>query len=146
MTAHPLHLTVQKLTRTNSKGQRVTKYRAFVRGRDLAKPITRVWPTMSLAREWGRQYLSNPELAFQAADARNSMLLGELLDRYLSAQPEKPSKKWTGIRCEFWRRELGHKRLRDIRPGDVHAALMRLRATAAPARRPGRPWSAIRRS
>ena len=69
MTAHPLHLTIQKLTRTNSKGQRVTKYRAFVRGRDLAKPITRVWPTMSQAREWGRQYLGNPELAFQLDNA-----------------------------------------------------------------------------
>jgi hypothetical protein len=50
----------------------VTKYRAFVHGRDLPKPITGVWPNMSQARDWGRQYLSNPELVFQAADPHTS--------------------------------------------------------------------------
>jgi hypothetical protein len=72
MANHPLHLTIQKLTRKNARGQRVTKYRAFVHGRDLPKPITGVWPNMSQARDWGRQYLSNPELIFQAADPHTS--------------------------------------------------------------------------
>jgi integrase len=118
-------------TRKTSRG---TTYRAKVRlkGHPAA---SRTFPSKSAAKAWGGEVEAEMRNGRYAPGSGHS--LAEAIRTYeLDRLPELSDRRTMRIHLEWWRRRLGHIRLRDLSVTTIDAALVAL------AREPTRPKKA----
>jgi integrase len=130
MTSYPISVSIVALKRQrrNSKTgkiSKITKWRAFVRGRSLPKALTRVFDKKVDAEKWafGLKFNATEAVALATAGVDSftlSALITEFALRYKGNNYNLPGQ------LAFWNEELGSLRVVDITPPHIRAALSRL--------------------
>lgn len=115
-----------------STGKRVTVFRAYIRRAGFASK-SKVCDTERAAREWLRENESTASLQ----RAGSGKTLSRLIEEFVIAPPAKGTRYWSPGHLDFWREQLGARKVAEITRGDINEAKSALQAKPALRSTPG---------
>lgn len=132
---------IVKTTRiAKATGKPVTVYRAHVRREGFASR-SKVCKTEREAKEWLRN--NDATAALRKKVSRET--LSALIDVFVEAPPDRGWKYWEPSHMDFWREELGDKKVAEIAKGDINRCKAKLQVKRAMHSTPSGPLTTDRR-
>lgn len=109
-------------------GRKVARFRAYVRRAGVS--TSKVFDRRTDAKAWLREVESPDALAAAQAGAKAGTFAA-LIETFVLAPAGKGTKFWEAEHLDFWKAELGHLNVAEIRRGPINAAKEKLQVRRA---------------
>ncbi len=128
---------ITQLTRIDkATGRKVVRFRAYVRRAGVS--TSKVFDRRTDAKTWLREVEAPEALAAAQAGAKAGTFAA-LIETFVLAPPGKGTKYWEAEHLDFWKGELGHLNVSEIRRGAINAAKEKLQTKKAMKNTPNGP-------